>query len=129
MALAMVLMKNTLMRIAVLSANCQSGVWKNSDFIVQLGTNGWSCNPRSGLIEQWGKGSGLGTDSSRYETFTHNMTAVFSATVTAINTPKNGVRGGDMGVYNLSTQGMFVTNDDYPIEGYFWRVIGYSLVC
>lgn len=27
MALAMVLMKNTLMRIAVLSANCQSGVW------------------------------------------------------------------------------------------------------
>ncbi|EHM9815786.1 shufflon system plasmid conjugative transfer pilus tip adhesin PilV [Salmonella enterica subsp. enterica serovar Infantis] len=109
--------------------SCQSGVWKNSDFIVQLGTNGWSCNPRSGLIEQWGKGSGLGTDSSRYETFTHNMTAVFSATVTAINTPKNGVRGGDMGVYNLSTQGMFVTNDDYPIEGYFWRVIGYSLVC
>lgn len=30
MALAMVLMKNTLMRIAVLSANCQSGVWKSS---------------------------------------------------------------------------------------------------
>ncbi|EJM7709145.1 hypothetical protein NOY17_001547 [Salmonella enterica] len=30
MALAMVLMKNTLMRIAVLSANCQSGTWKNN---------------------------------------------------------------------------------------------------
>lgn len=30
MALVMVLMKNTLMRIAVLSANCQSGVWKQS---------------------------------------------------------------------------------------------------
>lgn len=57
------------------------------------------------------------------------MTAIFSAAVTAINTPKNLVRGGDMGVYNLSTQGMFVTNDDYPIEGYFWRVIGYSPVC
>lgn len=31
MALAMVLMKNTLMRIAVLSANCQSGVWRSGD--------------------------------------------------------------------------------------------------
>ncbi|EHG4605492.1 TPA: hypothetical protein R4Y24_005866 [Citrobacter freundii] len=30
MALAMVLMKNTLMRIAVLSANCQSGAWASS---------------------------------------------------------------------------------------------------
>ncbi|MEW5125040.1 hypothetical protein [Citrobacter freundii complex sp. 2024EL-00748] len=30
MALVMVLMKNTLMRIAVLSANCQSGTWKSS---------------------------------------------------------------------------------------------------
>lgn len=30
MALAMVLMKNTLMRIAVLSANCQSGVWRRN---------------------------------------------------------------------------------------------------
>lgn len=29
MALVMVLMKNTLMRIAVLSANCQSGVWQS----------------------------------------------------------------------------------------------------
>lgn len=35
MALAMVLMKNTLMRIAVLSANCQSGVWKSA-FSAQL---------------------------------------------------------------------------------------------
>lgn len=57
------------------------------------------------------------------------MSAVYSATVTAINTPKYGVRGGDMGVYNLTNADMLVTNDDYPISGYFWRVIGYSDVC
>lgn len=108
---------------------CQSGSWQNGDDIVQLGINGWSCNPRSGLIEQWGTGAGLGNDSSRYEYFRHRMSAVYSATVTAINTPKYGVRGGDMGVYNLTNAGMLVTNDDYPISGYFWRVIGYSDVC
>lgn len=59
----------------------------------------------------------------------HKMSEVYSATVTAINAPKNGVRGGDMGVYNLSTTGMLVTNDDYPVSGYFWRVIGYSALC
>ncbi len=108
---------------------CQSGFWRKGDDIVQLGINGWSCNPRSGLIEQWGTGAGLGNDSSRYESFRHRMSAVYSATVTAINTPKYGVRGGDMGVYNLTSSGMLVTNDDYPISGYFWRVIGYSDVC
>lgn len=110
-------------------AKCQSGVWKNGDFIVKLRTNGWSCNPHSGLIEQWGQGAGLGNDSSRYESFMHQMSEVYSATVTAINAPKNGVRGGDMGVYNLSVTGMLVTNDDYPVSGYFWRVIGYSDNC
>ncbi|EBY5691798.1 shufflon system plasmid conjugative transfer pilus tip adhesin PilV [Salmonella enterica subsp. enterica serovar Enteritidis] len=109
--------------------SCQSGFWRKGDDIVQLGINGWSCNPRSGLIEQWGTGAGLGNDSSRYESFRHRMSAVYSATVTAINTPKYGVRGGDMGVYNLTSSGMLVTNDDYPISGYFWRVIGYSDVC
>ncbi|HCJ7698422.1 hypothetical protein GFB57_25275 (plasmid) [Citrobacter sp. S39] len=97
--------------------------------IVQLGKNGWSCNPRTGLIEQWGQGGALGNDGSRYESFPHYMTAAFSATVTAINMPKNGVRGGDMGAYNLSSSGMLVTNDDYPVEGYYWRVIGYTPTC
>ena len=108
---------------------CQSGVWKSGDMIVQLGKNGWSCNPRTGLIEQWGQGGALGNDGSRYESFPHYMTAAFSATVTSINMPKNGVRGGDMGAYNLSSSGMLVTNDDYPVEGYYWRVIGYSPTC
>ncbi|MGZ0337386.1 shufflon system plasmid conjugative transfer pilus tip adhesin PilV [Citrobacter portucalensis] len=109
--------------------SCQSGVWKSGDMIVQLGKNGWSCNPRTGLIEQWGQGGALGNDGSRYESFPHYMTAAFSATVTAINMPKNGVRGGDMGAYNLSSSGMLVTNDDYPVEGYYWRVIGYTPTC
>lgn len=59
----------------------------------------------------------------------HNMSKIFNATVTAINIPKNGIRGGDMGVYNLSVTGMLVTNDDYPVSGYFWRVVGYSDKC
>lgn len=51
MALVMVLMKNTLMRIAVLSANCQSGVWSGAGKMrVQTVNGASSCTNKGTMI-------------------------------------------------------------------------------
>ncbi|WP_454911658.1 hypothetical protein [Stutzerimonas chloritidismutans] len=63
--------------------SCQSGVWKCCGFsaahlnpgslgggaIASLGNPGWSCDPSTGKIEQWGSGGALGNDGTRWEYF------------------------------------------------------------
>lgn len=97
--------------------------------IASLGNPGWSCDPSTGKIEQWGSGGALGNDGTRWEYFPRVMTAVYNASVTAINLPDGSRRGGDMAAYYLSTNRMLVVNDDYAIDGYYWRVIGYVSSC
>ncbi len=71
----------------------------------------------------------MGNDGTRWEYFPRVMAAVYNASVTAINLPDGSRRGGDMAAYYLSTDRMLVVNDDYAINGYYWRVIGYVSSC
>lgn len=106
-------------------------MWQSpgSGVVASLGNPGWSCDPGTGKIEQWGSGGALGNDGTRWEYFPRVMLAVYNASVTAINLPDGSRRGGDMAAYYLSTNRMLVVNDDYAINGYYWRVIGYVSSC
>ena len=78
--------------------SCQSGGWTaiGGGAVASLGGRGWSCDPTTGKIEQWGSGGALGNDGTRWENFPRVMSAVYNASVTAINLPSGSRRGGDM---------------------------------
>ncbi len=89
-----------------------------------LGPNGWRCDGATSLLEQWGTGAAMGTDTTRAVTFSRAFISVFGINISQRDTPVNNDRGGSLSVRGITTLGFTATNNDHPVGGYYWIARG-----
>jgi len=89
-----------------------------------LGVNGWRCDSSTNLLEQWGAGTAMGTDSAQAVSFPRSFISVFGINISQVNTSVDTNRGGSLSVRWISTTGFTATNNDHPVGGFYWIARG-----
>lgn len=89
-----------------------------------MGVNGWRCDSGSKLLEQWGVGPAMGTDSAVSVSFNRPFLGVYGINISQRNTPVNYDRGGSLSVRGITLSGFTATNNDHAVGGFYWIAKG-----
>ena len=100
-------------------------MWRNqSNNSASMGVIGWRCDSSTGMLEQWGAGPSMGTDSIQAINFSRPFITVYGITISERNSSVDSNRGGSPSVRSITNSGFTATNNDHPIGGTYWVAKG-----